>query len=406
MTRHVGKVCSRTWSRRGPTGRKVSVVSWGFTVQVDGKQVKRFDAEWTRDTARDELAKFVLSAGKTKATPVTFGEAVERYAVAKADKATLSEDRRILKLLLAHFGEDTKLDRITRAAIVQYRDQRFAAGSRKCNDADGQPRRLTPAAVNRELAVLRHLLRLAHEEWGALADVPKLEWKKKEPQGRLRWLTPEEANTMLSKCREQKPDLADLVEFCLLTGLRRGEALGLTWDRVDRARSVIRLEVTKSGRRREVPLDEADRVLQRRGVQATGFVFGTPSWWSFRAYWEEAVQAANLVDFHFHDLRHTFASWAMQHGATLPELKDLLGHSSLAMVMRYAHLAPGHLRSAVSRLNGILAPLPADANGASNGEAAAEAAPFSPQSDHSNEDDRPGVPQVPDILTERSAVLR
>ena len=66
------------------------------------------------------------------------------------------------------------------------------------------------------------------------------------------------------------------------------------------------------------------------------------------------MQAAKLVNFHFHDLRHTFASWAIQRGATLPELKDLLGHSSLAMVMRYAHLSPEHLRSAVGRLSGML----------------------------------------------------
>ena len=66
------------------------------------------------------------------------------------------------------------------------------------------------------------------------------------------------------------------------------------------------------------------------------------------------MKAAKVPDFHFHDLRHTFASWAIQRGATLPELKDLLGHSSLAMVMRYAHLSPEHLCSAVSRLEGML----------------------------------------------------
>ena len=58
----------------------------------------------------------------------------------------------------------------------------------------------------------------------------------------------------------------------------------------------------------------------------------------------------------FHDLRHTFASWAMQEGATLPELQKLLGHATLAMTMRYAHLAPKHLRSAVSRLDNVLKP--------------------------------------------------
>ena len=66
------------------------------------------------------------------------------------------------------------------------------------------------------------------------------------------------------------------------------------------------------------------------------------------------MERARLVDFRFHDLRHTFASWAVQRGATLQEVKDLLGHSSLAMVMRYAHLSPEHVRSAVARLDAAL----------------------------------------------------
>jgi integrase len=104
---------------------------------------------------------------------------------------------------------------------------------------------------------------------------------------------------------------------------------------VDRARDVVLLELTKSGRRREVPLNgPADAVLARLGG-GEGLV---------------------LAGVRFHDLRHTFASWAMQRGATLPELQGPLGHSSTAMVLRYAHLAPEHLRSAVARLDDTLAP--------------------------------------------------
>ena len=85
-------------------------------------------------------------------------------------------------------------------------------------------------------------------------------------------------------------------------------------------------------------------------------VFGSRSWNTFRKSWEAALEAGQLGDFHFHDLRHTFASWAVQRGVTLAELKDLLGHATLAMVMRYAHLAPEQLRSAVSRLDDVLVP--------------------------------------------------
>ena len=110
---------------------------------------------------------------------------------------------------------------------------------------------------------------------------------------------------------------------------------------------------TKSGKRREVPLNSrADAVLARRGSKSGGLVFGTRRRDHLRSAWERAVDRVKLVDFHF--LRHTFASWSVQRGATLQELKDLLGHSTLAMVMRYAHLSPEHLRSAVARLDTAL----------------------------------------------------
>jgi integrase len=128
--------------------------------------------------------------------------------------------------------------------------------------------------------------------------------------------------------------------------MRRGEVLGLTWGRVDSARGVVRLDITKNSR--------ADAVLARRGSKSNGSVLGYRRWDHYRTAWDLAVERARLVDFRFRDLRHTFASWAVQRGATLQEVKDLLGHSSLAMVMRYAHLSPEHLRTAVARLDAAL----------------------------------------------------
>ena len=106
-----------------------------------------------------------------------------------------------------------------------------------------------------------------------LDAVPRVRMER-EAEGRLRWLTPEDAARLLAACGESRNgDLTDLVEFALFTGLRRGEMLDLTWERVDRARGVILLDVTKSGRRREVPLNSrADAVLARRGSKSSGLV--------------------------------------------------------------------------------------------------------------------------------------
>jgi integrase len=138
-----------------------------------------------------------------------------------------------------------------------------------------------------------------------------------------------------------------VVTVALETGLRKGELLGLTWDRVDLSRGVIRLEITKSGRRREVPMRQVVyNVLSNLPGQTKGRVWPSGD---IRSAFETAVEVAKIDDFTFHDTRHHFASWFVMRGGSLQALKEILGHSSLAMTMRYAHLAPEHLRSEVTK---------------------------------------------------------
>jgi len=257
----LAKVRRRTWTIPGQrTKRK----AWGFVTIESGKhrstclgracrgcqQVRQFKTEWTREDAENALAAVVLKLEQPKAAPaseLTLSQAAERYLAAKARKRSVANDRRILEHFKTEFGKDTALAEITASRISEYRAKRLGVTLGQ----SAQP--LSPAAVNRPLALLRHLLRLACDEWEVLPAVPKIRLEK-ESQGRLRWLTPEEAANLLEKCRTQnKPTLADLAELALYTGMRQGELLGLTWDRVDRARGVVLLERTKSGRRREVP---------------------------------------------------------------------------------------------------------------------------------------------------------
>ncbi|MBI2526771.1 MAG: site-specific integrase [Candidatus Rokubacteria bacterium] len=343
----MAKVKKRVWYSRGPTGHKVRKVSWGYTLQVDDKQERIFRAEWTEDDAEQALAKRLLERDRPKAKPIALGEAAERYEQAKARKQSLGGDKLILKRLLAHFGRERRLDKITAEAISLYRDGRLSIPSERRKDAEGKRRPLGVATVNRELALLRHLLRLAHEEWGALAAVPRIRLGK-EPEGRIRWLEPGEEGELLAACQKSRnPNLVKIVTVALETGMRYGEVLGLTWDRVDLSRGVLRLERTKSGKRREVPMRQpVYNLLAAMPEPREGRLWPDKL---IRTAFENAVSEAKLEDFRFHDCRHHFASWFMMRGGSLQALQKILGHATLAMTSRYAHLSPSYLRSEMER---------------------------------------------------------
>jgi integrase len=346
----MAKVNQRPW--RAP-GRRAKRKAWGYTVQVDGTQKRVYKAGWTRDDAEKALAALLLQVEQPKPKPqgLTLAQAAERYLITKARKRSLGEDKRILEHLKSALGMDTLLTDVTASRISEYKNSRLAALRKISADGNATERRLTAAAVNRPLALLRHLLRLAHEEWEVLEVVPRVRLEK-EPQGRLRWLSQEEINRLVDAAgKSRNKELRAAVVIALNTGLRLSELLGLDWIYVDLSRGVIRLEITKSGRRREVPLnDDSYSALVSLGPKVEGRVFQTRF---IKTAYNNAVATAKLDDVNFHTLRHTFASWAVMRGVTLKELQELLGHSSLTMTMRYAHLAPEHLRTAVGRLEGL-----------------------------------------------------
>lgn len=214
-----GKVMKRTWKWQGH--KRVAYI---FDVMVDGQRVRRQYA--SRAEALDELDAFREEAKKPKPpTPpptLTLAEAFARYFREKV-KRSLDEDRRIAKHLKTEFGEQTPLPAITAARVSEFK------GKLRAIEKSHRGKKLSAASINRPLALLRHLLRLACDEWEVLPVVPRIKLEK-EPEGRLRWLKPEEATGLLVKCREARnTDLADLVEFSFYTGVRQGEALNLTW---------------------------------------------------------------------------------------------------------------------------------------------------------------------------------
>jgi integrase len=304
----MARVIRREWLAPGPTGRRGKHVAFGYTAYINGKRVRKYDASWSRQDAQ-ALAALLLDAKQEKSTKttratatLTFGEAVERYVKAKARKKSLAHDALYLHQLEAVFGAGTPLTEVTAARINEWRVDRLAT----INPKTGEP--YAAATINRPLAAVRHLLRLAHEE-GLLESVPRIRLER-EPEGRIRWLEPDEEARLLAACaKSRNKELATLVTLALETGMRRGELLGLTWPRVDLSRGVIRLEVTKSGRRREIPMRQVvyDALVSLPGPRE-GRVFRTRS---VRTAFDNAAAEAQLDDFRLHDCRHHFASWFM-----------------------------------------------------------------------------------------------
>lgn len=277
-------VIKRTWLSRGPTGHKVRKVAWGYTLQNNGKQERRFDAAWSREDAEEALAARILErdAPRKKSVWKTFGEMADEYLAQKRalGKRSIRNDETAIAAFLAEFGQARPLTEIREAEVARYAERRLTEKSQRLK------RLVRPATVNRQLAILRALLRLAKKR-RYITEVPEFDMAKK-PEGRLRFLSEDEAARLLAACEEaasdrrmiaqRSPYLFAIATIALNTGMRRGEILGLTWECVDFARGVILLQRTKSGRRREVPMNRAvDRVLaDLREKQARASDDGTP----------------------------------------------------------------------------------------------------------------------------------
>jgi integrase len=332
--------------------RLVSPKTGRVTYQVDlyGPDGKRFratfklrrDAETIEAQARiakktDKWAEIMVPAPKVK-----FADFLPRYAAAHQHQKDWPGKAKKLPFLLAAFGEKN-LDQITYADIELWRQDLLAGLTPHGN-------RRAPATVNRYHALLRHALNKA-VSWGLLQSSPLSRGESlqlPEPRGRLRYLSLEEMASLLAECPVH---LEPLVRLALHTGLRKGELLSLRWDQIKGACLYLDGSQTKTSEPRSVPLnEEAQAALdtQRRRRELTSLLVFPYK--EVKDAFAGACRRAGIFNFRFHDLRHTFASHLAMAGVSLTTIAMLLGHRTLTMTLRYAHLSPGHLQEAVEKL--------------------------------------------------------
>jgi len=221
-------------------------------------------------------------------------------------------------------------------------------------------RNRSPSTVNRYMAALSHSFTIAMKEWGWVDDNPfRKVSKNKEARGRVRFLSDDERVRLLQVCKESKsPYLYTIVVLALSTGARKMELLTLKWTQVDFQRQVLLLEETKNGERRVLPMVghafELMKKLFDNHLRESPLVFPGQKPQNpieIKRAWESALKLAEIHNFRFHDLRHSAASYLAMNGASLAEIAEVLGHKTLQMVKRYAHLSEAHTTRIVASMN-------------------------------------------------------
>ncbi len=256
----------------------------------------------------------------------------------KINKRSWKRDQISIVRLNRFFGSKF-LYEITNKDIEEYKKKRLETG-------------IQTSTLNRELACLRTILYKA-VEWGNLSINPPKIKLFKENNLRIRYLTQAEERKLLEITPEP---LKGIILMAINTGMRRNEILNLKWSDVDLSAGIIIVKDSKSKEKREIPINEVVRkVILNHFGNGAEYIF-TNKYnqnysGSYITHWfNKLLKKAGIKDFHFHDLRHTFASRLAMKTGHLQAIKELLGHKDYRMTLRYSHLTPEFKRDLVKML--------------------------------------------------------
>lgn len=342
---------------RLPDGRRVRIFGVPTTVGLPDSK------EGAEQAERDHLTR-VLTTGEVTQTPAPpkevpklrdFVPTYMEITSLKIKDSSLVSKELILRLHILPALGDKRLDEIDYAVVDDFR----ISLSKKQAIRKGRP--LSKPTINNCLTVLRKLLVIAKKR-GLISAVPEFEWFR-IPLPKFDFLTFEEADRLIAAAEGEEQTM---IIVALRTGLRYGELAALRWEDVDliAGRLTVRQRLyrgkfglPKNGRPREVALSEDARTALKRHRHLRGpLVFcdldGRPLTSGVaRCALKRHVKRAGLRHLGWHVLRHTFASHLAMCGAPLKAIQELLGHTTIQMTMRYAHLAPEIARESVQLLD-------------------------------------------------------
>ncbi len=312
----------------------------------------------------------------------SFKELKEEYVKWAERQRGYKKKLSVINQLADQFGH-YPLRRFDTMMIEQFQTERLQKGHK-------------PATVNRHIATLKHMFTKA-TDWNMVEEETLKRVRKvkllEENNRRLRYLNKDECIALLNACKKH---LKPIVMTAINTGMRKEEILNLKWDNVDLKNGFILLDITKNGERREIPINTTlhevlsgivrridipyvfyvarkkkepitdstkviesvspigDKIPQEETENQTEDSKPSQRYGNIHRSFKSACKKAKIRDFHFHDLRHTFASQLVMAGIDLTTVKELLGHKTLTMTLRYAHLAPSHKVKAVDILDNAI----------------------------------------------------
>lgn len=303
---------------------------------------------------------FERSAHADKTLAELLDKYLKEHSTPNKAASTVKNDTAMVEEMKEFFG-NVLLQDVTPSLISAYKA--------KCREKE-----LAPATINHRRTLLRHAFNLAIKEW---------QWCQKNPVERVsrdkvknerdRWLTHEEEKKLLECCVlhptrkdntvEVSYRLQEIVLFALNTGMRQDEILSLEWPNADLFRKTILVVKSKNGEKRTIPMNQKVFELLKSKARANQndnkIVFASEAGTKIlrrnlmRSFYN-ARDRAKIADFHFHDLRHTFATRLAQAGIDLYQISKLLGHKDIKMTQRYAHHCPDSLRSGVEVLDKVI----------------------------------------------------
>jgi integrase len=306
----------------------------------NGKRIQRVAKKASSfEEAYHELRRAVFKEPETKR--ISFADFSQEYieGYAKPTKKSWKADKVRLNGMKKYF-KATDLRQITPMDIERYRASLLHSGLQK-------------STTNRAIAVLKRMFNLAIDE-GYMEKNParKIKLFSEADTVKERILTAEEEHRLIACCCEH---MKDLVVFALNTGMRLGEILNLKWANVNLKTGIIRVEFTKSGKTRIVPMNQVlQEMLPRLRRKGHEYVFTNPDsgdrFKVTKRSFRTGCRKAGIHGLRFHDLRHTFATRLVRNGVDIGAIQRLLGHSTLLVTQRYVHADEKTLRMAVGSL--------------------------------------------------------